>query len=620
MSPGAPGAEFLALQEAVAGRYAVEREIGRGGMGIVFLGRDIALDRPVAIKLLPPALAASAERRARFLREARTAARLSHPNIVPIHSVEEADALVFFVMGYVAGETLGARIRRLGRLPGAEVTQVVREVAWALAYAHRQGVVHRDVKPDNILLERDGGRAMVTDFGIAQVSGDAADTPAGRVIGTARAVSPEQAAGEPVDGRSDLYSLGVTAYLAATGEWPFDGESAAVLVQHLTREPRPVLDLRPDLPPPLAHAIERCLAKAPEDRYASGEDLAAALGSSLPVRATTPAPVARAARELHEVGTDMGGYGSVLLLVAVSEVVFQYLPSTDFFGSLGDALLSLFRIGIGFGMVSLAGMRKVTAFRAIRDAIQRGYGYEDIRAALLGADEEREPVTVRAKVAAATGWLAAFATATLGWLWTGKAGNDWNGLIQVLADLAIVFIPLSAGRWAAARLTAPTEKGPSLWDRWWAGRLGRWMVRLAGGRGTRALPAANEPTEVALGRAAEALFAALPPASQRELAEVPALLRRLEGDVQALRRQDAALARALAEAAGRAELLRDLESARARCRTRLATALAALENLRIDLLRVSAGQAVGGLTEHLEAARRIGREVDARVELDEGRS
>ncbi len=616
--PPSPAPELLALQEAVAGRYAVERELGRGGMGVVLLARDIALDRLVAIKLLPPALAESADRRARFLREARTAARLSHPNIVPIHSVEESDGRVFFVMGYVAGETLGERIRRLGRLPAAEVSSVVREVAWALAYAHRQGVVHRDVKPENILLEREGGRAIVTDFGIAHVSGDAADTPAGQIVGTARSVSPEQAAGEPVDGRSDLYSLGVTAFLAATGQWPFEGETAAaVLAQHLTRPPPPVFDLRPDLPAPLAHAIERCLAKSPADRFASGEELAAALGSTLPVLATTPPPVARAARELHDLGTDMAGYGSVVLLVIMSEVVLQYFPSSGW-AALGDAFLSLYRIGIGIGMVSLAGMRKVTAFRAIRDAIQRGYGYEDIRAALLGADEAREPVTRGAKVAAATGWLAAFATATLAWLWTGKVGGDWNEVIQIIADFAIIFIPLSAGRWAAARLTAPTAKGPGWWDRLWAGRMGRWMVRLAGGREARALPAVNEPTEMALGRAAEALYAALPAAERHQLAEVPGILRQFEGDVQALRRQEHALTRALAEAAGRIDLVRDLESARKAVSAKLATALSALENLRIDLLRMSAGQAAGpGLTEHLEAARRIGREVDAQIEVKE---
>ena len=609
-----PASELLALQEAVAGRYAVERELGRGGMGVVFLARDLALDRLVAIKLLPPARAASADQRARFLKEARTAARLSHPNIVPIHSVEESDGLVFFVMGYVAGETLGERVRRHGRLPAPEVTQVVREVAWALAYAHRQGVVHRDVKPENILLERDGGRAMVTDFGIAQVSGDAADTPAGQVVGTARAVSPEQAAGEPVDGRSDLYSLGVTAYWAATGQWPFDGDSAAaVLAKHLTQTPPPVLGLRPELPAPLAQAIERCLAKSPADRFASGEELAAALGSTLPVLATTPAPVARAARELHELGTDLGGYGSVMLLVVVFNLVTRFVHP---FGEV-DVFLGLVNWGIGLAMIALTGVRKVTAFRALRDAMRRGYGFEDIRAALLGPDEEREPVGPAGKLAAAAGWMASFLAAGVAWYWISTTGNHWPGLVQILADLAVSFIPLSVGRWAAARLTAPTAEGPSWWDRLWGGRLGRWMVRLAGGGEGRALPAANEPTEVALGRAAEALFAALPAAEQKQLVEVPRVLRQLEGDVQALRRQDQALTKALTEAAGRVDLVRDLESARKAGSAKLATALSALENLRIDLLRISAGQAAGpGLTEHLEAARRIGREVDARIEVE----
>jgi len=610
--PTAP--EFLALQEAVAGRYAIERELGRGGMGIVFLARDLSLDRLVALKLLPPSLAALPERRARFLREARTAARLSHPHIVPIHAVEESGGLVFFVMGFVSGETLGERIRRLGRLTAAEVTQVMREVAWALAYAHRQGVVHRDVKPENILLERDGGRAMVTDFGIAQVSGDAADTPAGQVVGTARAVSPEQAAGEAVDGRSDLYSLGVTAYLAATGQWPFDGESAAeVLAKHLTQSAPPVLGLRPDIPASLAAAIERCLEKSPDDRFASGEELASALGSALPALVTTPAPVARAARELHDIGTDLGGYGSVMLLVVAFNLITRFYHP---YGEV-DVFLGLVNWGIGLAMVALTGVRKVTAFHAIRDAIRRGYGFEDIRAALLAPDEEQEPVSRSGKVAAVAGWAASFLGAGVAWYWINTAGNHWQGLVQIVADLAVTLLPLGVGRWAAEKLSAPTADGPGFWNRLWAGRLGRWMVRLAGGKQARALPAANEPTELALGRAADALFAALPAAEQRRLIEVPALIRQLEGDVQAFRRHDVALMRALSEAAGRPDAVRDLEAARKHAGAKLALALAALEDLRIDLLRISAGQAAGpGLTAHLEAARRIGREVDARMEVE----
>jgi serine/threonine-protein kinase len=148
-----PSPEFLALQEACAGRYSLIRELGRGGMGIVFLARDLALERLVAIKLLPPNLAESPGSREEFLREARTAAGLAHPHIVPIHSVESVGQLVFFVMGFVDGETLGERVRRNGPLPVGEAMRVVQEVAWALNHAHARGVVHRDVKPDNVLLE-----------------------------------------------------------------------------------------------------------------------------------------------------------------------------------------------------------------------------------------------------------------------------------------------------------------------------------------------------------------------------------------------------------------------------------------------------------------------------------
>src|SRR4051812_5696033 len=151
-------AEFLDLQAALAGEYSLERELGRGGMGVVYLARDVQLDRHVAIKVLPAHLAEQPESRERFLREARTAAGLSHPNIVPIHRVGEAAGFVYFVMSYVAGETLGERLRRAGPMSAADVMRMLREVSWALAYAHGRGIVHRDVKPDNILLEEDSGR------------------------------------------------------------------------------------------------------------------------------------------------------------------------------------------------------------------------------------------------------------------------------------------------------------------------------------------------------------------------------------------------------------------------------------------------------------------------------
>src|SRR6187397_943827 len=188
-----PSEDFLQLQAALAGEYSLQRELGRGGMGIVYLARDVHLDRDVAIKVLPPELG-TAESRERFVREARTAAGLSHPHIVPIHRVGEASPpgaagaatgtrFVFFVMSYVEGETLGERLRRDGPLPPAEAARVLREVAWALAYAHGRGIVHRDVKPDNILLEAGTGRALVTDFGIAQGADAVPATDLGKVLG-----------------------------------------------------------------------------------------------------------------------------------------------------------------------------------------------------------------------------------------------------------------------------------------------------------------------------------------------------------------------------------------------------------------------------------------------------
>jgi len=232
-SPGDAEA-FARFAAALAGQYELEREIGRGGMGIVYLARDARLDRRVAIKTLPPHLANDTVVRERFLREARTAARLSHPNIVPIHRADEIGGHVFFVMGFVDGESLAQRIRRLGVVDPREVLRVLTDVASALAYAHGSGVIHRDVKAENILLDAKTGRAMVTDFGIARMAEAAPLTATGQLLGTVYYVSPEQVSGERVDARTDIYSLGVVGFLALSGKFPFDAALAsAVLIAHL---------------------------------------------------------------------------------------------------------------------------------------------------------------------------------------------------------------------------------------------------------------------------------------------------------------------------------------------------------------------------------------------------
>ncbi len=273
-----PSPEFETFEHLLAGQYALEREIGRGGMGIVYLGRDLKLDRPVAIKTLPPHLASDPTVRERFLREARTAAALSHPNIVPIYRADELEGHVFFAMGYVNGVSVAEQLRTSGRLDPRVVLREMSDVAEALDYAHGRGVIHRDVKAENILIESATGAAMVTDFGIARLAEAAPLTATGQVLGTVYYMSPEQVGGGPLDGRSDLYSLGVVGFFALTGQFPFDAPLAsAVLVAQVTKAPPPVLSVAPDAPRGLAEIIDRCLAKDPGVRYQSGAELAEAL-------------------------------------------------------------------------------------------------------------------------------------------------------------------------------------------------------------------------------------------------------------------------------------------------------------------------------------------------------
>ena len=274
--------EFPGLARALHGQLVVERELGRGGMGVVYLARDVMLDRAVAMKVLPPHLAAQEEMRERFLREARTAARLAHPNVVPVYRADEIDGAAFFTMAFVEGEALAERIRDRGPLAATEGVRIFREVAWALAYAHARGVVHRDVKPENILLDRQTGRALVSDFGIARQADASRLTQAGLVLGTFHYMSPEQVSGADLDGRSDVYSLGIVMYQALSGKLPFDGLTApAVLMAHATKRAPPLHAIAPSVPASLVAIVDRCLEKRAEDRFPTCEMLADALDDAL---------------------------------------------------------------------------------------------------------------------------------------------------------------------------------------------------------------------------------------------------------------------------------------------------------------------------------------------------
>ncbi len=290
------------LSQALGSSYTLEGEIGRGGMGVVFTARDERLKRQVAVKVLPPELAFREEIRLRFVREAETAARLSHPHIVPIHSVGESpDGLVYFVMAYVDGESLGAKLKRRGRLPPDESRRIMQETADALGAAHAFGIIHRDVKPDNILLEGSRGRVVVTDFGIAKAlsstTGGATLTATGVAIGTPHYMSPEQAAGDrEIDGRSDIYSLGVVAYQMLAGELPFQAPTVpGILMKHITERAPLITDRRPEVPEDLAACVMRSLEKDPDDRWPTADALRRALEARSatmyrPRRSSSPSP------------------------------------------------------------------------------------------------------------------------------------------------------------------------------------------------------------------------------------------------------------------------------------------------------------------------------------------
>ncbi len=308
------------LSRILEGRYQITRLLGRGGMAVVFLAEDLVLERQVAIKVLPPEMTRDAQLVTRFQQEAKTAAKLDHPNIIPIYRVESEGGLVYIVMRYVAGQSLEDLLAN-GPLPISRVRHVLREAALALGHAHRRRIVHRDVKPANIMLDEEG-RVILTDFGISKAVQDTAQlTGTGTIIGTPHYMAPEQARGHEVDGRADQYALAIVGHRLLTGKLPFDGPPHSILYQQVFEPAPTVLNLRPDTPSDLRLALERALAKDASARFKTMEEFASGVsGERSGPTTVVSAPVGRQQSSAHITAAKSGGHHGAGVFVALATI------------------------------------------------------------------------------------------------------------------------------------------------------------------------------------------------------------------------------------------------------------------------------------------------------------
>ena len=620
MKLGADGTiAFERLQDALAGTWSIERELGRGGMGTVYLARDVALDRPVAIKVLHPTLAADAEQRDRFLREARTGARLSHPHIVPIYAVEAQDDLVYFVMGLVDGESVGDRLRREGPLQSQEAERILREVAWALSYAHAMGVVHCDVTIENILLERQTGRAVLADFGIAAAIDRDGEAP---LLGTPSYIAPEVIQGAAATPASDLYALGVTGWTLLAGRTPhIADDTPTLLLKQLTELTPSLLQAAPGTSARVARAIEAAMAKDPAARpdgaaawlmLLAGEGEREAVALAIPLRRWLSRW--EMVRPFYALGM------SVTAMLSIGSLaMFQTRLGIVRILDLGFILAALLPVAITVGTVHL-GIEMATLRRLARDGFRHGdlvQALHRARQALARAGQKRP--TLLGRVVNDIAWIALISYLLLA-MFGSMLLADWDRENWHLRGIQVQFFSSIMQYayvifWSGLGLNflvpsfhlKPNGWWARLRDGFWASRLGAGMLKLASiglGKSGDTEQTLHRPTELVLDLAIEELWQALPSRSRQELAELPKVARALSNRMGETRELRASLRHAKGTGSAEADALD------ARLAAREEGALVALERLRLALGRVgSAASMSGELTAKLHDARALEKEL-----------
>jgi len=610
--------EFLALQEALLGRYSLERELGRGGMGTVYLARDVRLDRPVAIKFLRADLASDAAARARFLHEARTAARLAHPHIIPIYAVEAEGARPFLVMALVDGETLGARLRRRGALPPEEGERLLRETAWALGYAHAQGVIHRDITLENVLIEREGGRVLLGDFGLATAR---ESVEAQLRFGTPGYIAPEVIRGEAASPSSDLYALGVIAWHALAGRAPFEADtSAALLAKHLVQAPPPLAPLARAASRRLVAAVEQCLAKDADARPENAAALLALLERAPEPVAIAPAlrnwftrwerfrPIYSLATPILALQTWLLVWGSqqlessgLLIAAAISSVLtITAIPVIAHLGFEAWALRALHRVGFG-----IADIR--AAYPHWRDTLERERRREGLPP-LPGRVVFDLTVFGAVVLAVVFGFIYPNIDAWYSW---GPEAQYVKGTILSMSSTLYLATLTGVGIGFASPgfRIAPGGRFRRLVERFWQSRLAAGITTLASlGQPQRlaATSTLHRNTELVLGLAVDDLWHAIPTALREGLGDVPALAHTLQRSAGELRDIADRLRESERDTDHDEAEQRRLVTAREAVELRHRETVATLERLRLQLLRLVASREQSQeLTAQLAGARAL---------------